>query len=65
MKTKYIIVFFLLGILTATIGSLFKIMHWKYGVEILLLSVLLKIIALGFAIKKVLSTDKLNDFLNS
>jgi hypothetical protein len=65
MKVKHIIVIFLIGIVFMTVGELFKIMHWQGGSMIITISSTLKFIAGLLAIWKVLTMDKLKEFLNS
>lgn len=63
MKTKYIIVLFIVGILVMIIGNLFKIMHWPHASSIIIAATFIQILAAVLAIWKVL-TGK-NNFLNS
>lgn len=65
MKVKHIIVIFIIGIIIMTFGSLFKIMHWPGGNQMIMISSGLKVIAGILAVWKVLTMDKFKEFLNS
>ena len=67
MKNKYIIAFFVLGVIVTSIGALFKITHWQIGIfngnVIITLGIFIKIVAaISFIIK--LFSNNTNDFLN-
>lgn len=67
MKNKYIIALFILGIIILSIGALFKITHWEYGVLngtiIIAIGMFLKITAAIIFIIKLLRNSN-NNFLN-
>ena len=64
MKIKHLIGLLVFAILISLVGSLFKILHWNFGNEILLIGVVIKLI-IGIAlIFKILTTEKFNEFLN-
>ncbi|MDG1661337.1 MAG: gliding motility protein GldL [Winogradskyella sp.] len=65
MKTKYILVFIIVGFLLAIIGSLFKIQHWSYGFELYITGTLFKLVFGLALIYKILTFKKFQDFLNS
>lgn len=64
MKIKYILVFLVLGFLLGVVGTLFKIQHWPYGGELLVIGTLFKLIFGIILIHKILTTKKFKDFLN-
>ena len=64
MKIKHIIIIFILGFILITLGALFKISHWPYGVELLTAGTFLKIISGFLLIWKLLTNKKFKDILN-
>lgn len=66
MKNKYIIAFFILGVIITSIGALFKITHLEIGIFtgnlLITLGVLIKVVAAILFIVKLVSNN--NDFLN-
>ena len=67
MKNKYIIAFFVLGVIVTSIGALFKITHLEIGIFtgnlLITLGVLIKVVAAILFIIKLFSNNN-NDFLN-
>ena len=67
MKNKYIIAFFVLGVIVTSIGALFKITHLEIGIFtgnlLITLGVFIKVIAAVLFIIKLFSNNN-NDFLN-
>ncbi|MCZ8197547.1 MAG: gliding motility protein GldL [Flavobacterium sp.] len=67
MKNKYIIAFFVLGVIVTSIGALFKITHLEIGIFtgnlLITLGVFIKVIAAILFIIKLFSNNN-NDFLN-
>ena len=64
MKVKHLLVFIIIGFIFTIIGSLFKIQHWPYANEILVIGTLLKVVFGILLIIKILTTDKFKEFLN-
>jgi hypothetical protein len=64
MKIKHLLVVIIIGFIWTIIGTLFKIQHWPYASEILVIGTLIKVIFGILLIWKILSTDKFKDFLN-
>lgn len=64
MKIKHILAFIIFGFIFTIIGTLFKIQHWPYASQILTIGSLIKVIFGILLIRKVLTTDKFQDFLN-
>lgn len=66
MKNKYIIAFFVLGLIVTSIGALFKITHLEIGIFtgnlLIILGVFIKVVAAILLIVKLVSNN--NDFLN-
>ena len=66
MKNKYIIAFFVLGLIVTSIGALFKITHLEIGIFtgnlLITLGVFIKVVAAILFIVKLVSNN--NDFLN-
>jgi hypothetical protein len=67
MKNKYIIAFFVLGVIVTSIGALFKITHLEIGIFtgnlLITLGVFIKVVAAILFIIKLFSNNN-NDFLN-
>ncbi len=64
MKIKHIIALFILGLICTILGAMFKVLHWMWAPELLILGTFTKVIAAILAIWKVLTTNKFKDFLN-
>lgn len=64
MKIKHLLVVILIGFLWTIVGALFKIQHWPYANEILVIGTLIKVLFIILLIWKILTTDKFKDFLN-
>ena len=64
MKIKYLITLFIFALLISLVGSLFKILHWNFGNEMLLIGVVIKMIIGVVCIFKILTTKKFKEFLN-
>ena len=69
MKVKYIIIFYLIGVIFITIGALAKILHYPIlglsGSVFLTIGSSIETIAILLGIWKLLTTKKFKDFLNS
>ena len=64
MKTKHVIIVWLIGFSMLFIGALFKIQHWPFAGVILMIGTLLQVIGIFlFAYKLYKYTNK-KDFLN-
>ena len=64
MKVKYILALFIITFIIMTIGTLFKIMHWPYGNEFIILATIIKVIVGILAIWKLFTMQGFKDFLN-
>ncbi|MFC4633680.1 gliding motility protein GldL [Dokdonia ponticola] len=64
MKVKHILALFLITFIIMTIGTLFKIMHWPYGNEFIILATIIKVIVGILAIWKLFTMQGFKDFLN-
>lgn len=64
MKVKHIVAFFLIAFIVLTVGTLFKVMHWPYGNEFIIIATILKVIAGILAIWKVFTMQSFKNFLN-
>ncbi|PZD79522.1 gliding motility protein GldL [Mesonia sp. K7] len=64
MKNKYILIIFILGVIGAIIGSLFKIMHWPSANILLTLGMGMQVIAGLVAIWKIAINKNSKSFLN-
>ena len=64
MKTKYLITLLIVAFMITSIGALFKILHWNYGNEMLLIGVITKLFIGITLIIKLLTTKKFKEFLN-
>ncbi len=65
MKTKYAIIILALGFLIDVIATPFKLMHWSYANEMILLRTLLVFVGGILLLYKLLTHPKLKDFLNT
>ncbi|WP_394368099.1 GldL-related protein [Gelidibacter maritimus] len=54
------LILFLSGFVFVIIGSLFKIMHWQFAVEALIVGMTLKVVALIMAIFKLIKIYNTN-----
>ena len=64
MKVKHILALFLITFIIMTIGALFKVMHWPYGNEFIILATIIKVIVGILAIWKLFTMQGFKDFLN-
>ena len=68
MKNKYLLVYFIIGIIIVILGSLMKITHWQFGFVngnfLLSTGMFVQVIAGILFIVKLLSNDQVNEFLN-
>lgn len=64
MKLKHALVIFVLGYCFDFIGSCFKIMHWKYGDELIIIATVLKVCGAIFFLFRAVSHPKIKAFLN-
>jgi len=64
MKLKHSLIIFILGYCIDFVGSLFKIMHWKYGDELLITATALKFWGAAFFLFKAIRHPKVKEFLN-
>ena len=64
MKVKHILALFIITFIIMTIGTLFKIMHWPYGNEFIILATIIKVIVGILAIWKLFTMQGFKDFLN-
>ena len=69
MKVKYILIYYLIGMLFITIGALIKIMHHAIfglsGSVFLTIGSIIQSVAILLGIYKLLTSKKFKDFLNS
>jgi len=69
MKVKYILIFYLIGIIFITLGALSKILHYPIlgltGSILITIGTTIQTIAILLGIWKLLTTKKFKDFLNS
>ena len=64
MKTKYIVLLFILGSILRVIGGLFKIQHWPGGSILLVLATILIVCFLLLLLWKTFTHPLLRDFMN-
>lgn len=64
MKTKYVLAFFLVGVVLIITGSLFKIMHWPSANVLMILGSIFEVIALILFVYKLMTYPKFKDFMN-
>ena len=64
MKLKHSLITFILGYCIDFVGSLFKIMHWKYGDELIITATVLKVVGALFFLLKAINHPKVKEFLN-
>uniref|UniRef100_UPI00404A174A GldL-related protein n=1 Tax=Flavobacterium sp. TaxID=239 RepID=UPI00404A174A len=64
MKTKYVLAFFLVGIVLTILGFLFKVMHWPSANILIILGSIFEVIALILFIYKLFTYPKFKDFMN-
>jgi hypothetical protein len=64
MKAKHALVLLVLGYCLNFIGGLFKLEHWEYADEILIVATVCIIIGLILLLLKLLAHPKAKEFLN-
>lgn len=64
MKYKHILIVFIIGMITTTIGAFIKIMHWPMSNAILTIGMLLEVISGILLIIKLVNNKNTTDFLN-
>lgn len=64
MKTKYALIFFIIGLCIDFIGVLFKILHHPFANYLLIIGTILKVLASLLFLYKLLTHPKLKEFFN-
>ena len=65
MKAKHALIILVMGYCLDFIGGLFKIEHWAYGDEMLIIATVLKVAGAIIFLTKLLAHPKVKEFLNS
>ena len=64
MKTKHVVIFWLLTMPLVALGALFKIQHWEGAGVLLTTGMLLQSLAYILILWKLLTHPKLREFMN-
>ena len=64
MKLKHSLIILVIGYCFDFIGALFKIMHWEYGDQMLIIATVLKVYGALFFVLKAVRHPKIKELLN-
>jgi len=64
MKAKHALVLLVLGFCLDFIGGLFKLEHWEYGDQVLIVATVCKVAGTIVLLLKLLAHPKVKEFLN-
>lgn len=64
MKAKHALIILVIGYCLDFIGGLFKLEHWEYADQLLIVATVFKVIGALAFLAKLLTHPKVKDFLN-
>lgn len=64
MKAKYALIILIVGFALSIIGAMFKIMHWPFASDMLMVSTAMQVIGCITLLYKLVTYPKIKDFLD-